>query len=196
MLRYCNSELIMVLNGKGGSIANLNGRVFENSTSFKDILNKVKNLSVEENGDIVLTDTGEIIGKLISQGKTFKYLKDMGLKPESKTSKRYNPDEALVVYKSKKVFIIEKKFQNVSGSVDSKVLSAPFFLKTYRRLFRGSGLKVEFHYLLSDWFNKPSYKDYLDFIKDSGCKYHFNKAPMDLFLPLKVNQKTKKVEYI
>ncbi|WP_342273958.1 hypothetical protein [Spiroplasma endosymbiont of Phycita roborella] len=45
--------------------------------------------------------------------------------------------------------------------------------------------KIEYWYLLSDWFKKPEYKDTLNYIIDSNCRYFFNYIPLkELGLPL------------
>ena len=60
------------------------------------------------------------------------------------------PDECIVDEKNNIVFIIEKKFQEVNGSVCEKIQTGPFKLYHYKRLF--PKLKVLYLYCLSDWF--------------------------------------------
>ena len=46
------------------------------------------------------------------------------------------------------------------------------------------GIKVEYFYLLSDWFKEYKYTDVLNYINSVGCYYYFNSIPLsDLGLP-------------
>ena len=57
--------------------------------------------------------------------------------------------------------------------------------KQYIKLFSWLNRKVEYIYILSDWFRKEEYKDVLDYIITMGCRYYFNYIPMyELGLPL------------
>jgi hypothetical protein len=39
-------------------------------------------------------------------------------------------------------------------------------------------VKVEYIYILSDWFKHPAYKDTLDYIISVGCHYYFEVLPL------------------
>lgn len=45
-------------------------------------------------------------------------------------------------------------------------------------------MKVEFYYLLNDWFDAPKYKDILAYIKDNGARYFF--VPNELIASLNI----------
>jgi hypothetical protein len=62
------------------------------------------------------------------------------------------------------LYIIEVKYQEVAGSVDEKLQTCDFKRKQYLKLVSEKGLKVEYVYVLSDWFKDPRYKDSLDSI--------------------------------
>jgi len=59
--------------------------------------------------------------------------------------------------RSTRLHIIEKKWQEVSGSVDEKLQTCGFKIRQYNRLVEGTGLEVKFTYLLNDWFTHPGY---------------------------------------
>jgi len=79
----------------------------------------------------------------------------------------------------KKLHIIEKKYQAGAGFVDEKLQTCHFKLRQYTRLLTPLGIQVQFHYLLSDWFRAPSYRDMLEYIEEVGCDYFFHGIPLD-----------------
>lgn len=96
------------------------------------------------------------------------------------------PDDALLVIVRETLFIIEVKYQQVSGSVDEKLQTCDFKRKQFQKLVMPLGLKVEYVYVLNDWFKKPEYKDVLDYISSVNCHYKFNEIPLSwLGLPTK-----------
>lgn len=76
------------------------------------------------------------------------------------------------------LFIIEVKYQQVAGSVDEKLQTCDFKRKQYLKLVAPLGLKVEYVYVLNDWFKQPQYKDVLDYIHSVNCHYKFNELPL------------------
>ena len=78
-------------------------------------------------------------------------------------------------------YVIECKFQKVAGSVDEKLQTCDFKKKQYKKLLAPLNMEVEYIYLLSDWFQKPEYKDVLDYIISVGCSYYFNYIPLSKF---------------
>ncbi len=100
--------------------------------------------------------------------------------------KKLLPDNALLVIKRDTLFIIEIEYQEVSGSVDEKLQTCDFKKKQYLKLVTPLGLRVEYVYVLNDWFKKPEYKDVLDYIQSVNCHYKFNELPLSwLGLPVK-----------
>jgi hypothetical protein len=70
------------------------------------------------------------------------------------------------------------KFQYVAGSVDEKLQTCDFKKKQYTKLLREAGIKVEYIYVLNDWFAKPDYRNVLEYVKEVGCHYFFNEIPL------------------
>lgn len=165
----------------GGSKTNLNGLKFEQETSLKEAILKLKGYSVN-NGDIYFE--GVHIG--IIAGKNALYTKLLipnGIQYENILSKKLLPDEAIYIKSTKRVYIIEKKFQNCAGSVDEKLQTCDFKRRQYEKLFNPIGIKSFYLYVLSDWFKQEQYKDVLQYIIDRDCHYFFNEIPLD-FLEL------------
>ncbi len=88
------------------------------------------------------------------------------------------PDDALLVINREKLFIIEIKYQQVAGSVDEKLQTCDFKRKQYLKLASSIGLKVEYVYVLNDWFKQDGYKDILDYIRSVNCHYTFNELSL------------------
>lgn len=72
-----------------------------------------------------------------------------------------------------KFFIIEFKYQQVNGSIYEKLQTCDFKMKQYQKLMSKVNIKVEYIYLLGDWFKNPKYKDALDYIISMHCQYYF-----------------------
>lgn len=95
------------------------------------------------------------------------------------TSNEIKPDEAIYVYKSNTVYIIDKKFQNGAVSVEENLETCDYKKKRYQKLFRDLGYHVEFMYVLNNWFSQPGYDDIKEYVLDVGCHYYFNRIPLD-----------------
>ena len=116
----------------------------------------------------------------------YKFLDEKGINWKKIISKKLLPDDALLVIIRDTLFIIEIKYQEVSGSVDEKLQTCDFKKKQYLKLVTPLGLRVEYVYVLNDWFKKPEYKDVLDYIQSVNCHYKFNELPLSwLGLPVK-----------
>lgn len=69
----------------------------------------------------------------------------------------------ILMKKKKNIFIIEKKFQQVNGSVCEKIQTADFKIWQYSRTF--PQYNIEYIYCLSNWFknNCKAELEYLEF---------------------------------
>lgn len=76
------------------------------------------------------------------------------------------------------MFFIKLKYQQVAGSVNEKLQTCDFKRKQYLKLVQPLDIKVEYVYVLNDWFKQPSYKDVLDYINSVNCHYKFNELPL------------------
>ncbi len=156
----------------GGAKTNSTGLKFERDTSLDDVLIKagydIKDCEVYDKNN-------NLIGLSIPQNNLYKnFLKKEKIDYKKYNSKKWKPDEAFLNFKNKTVYIIEKKYQQTSGSVDEKLPNCDFKKKEYQKLFTPLGIKVRFFYIFNDWFKHPQYKDVLKYIKDVDCNYYFN----------------------
>jgi len=118
------------------------------------------------------------VASAFKQHALYLYLESQKVDWKKILSKKLLPDDAIYVIKENTVFIIEIKYQEVSGSVDEKLQTCGFKLRQYKKLFAPLNYEVEYIYVLSDWFRNQKYKDTLDFIIDMNCKYYFNYLPL------------------
>ncbi len=159
----------------GGAQTNVNGLEFEQTTSLTEIFAEHKEFKLE--GDLIYK--GKVkVGQLCGKNKIYSsILAPRGINYKDYISKKLLPDEAILVGDT--VYIIEKKFQNGAGSVDEKLQTCDFKKKQYTKLFSAADLKVEYIYVLNDWFKKDEYRDVHEYILSVGCRFYFNEIPLN-----------------
>jgi hypothetical protein len=111
----------------------------------------------------------------LSKHKLYAYLEKQGIDYRDIISRKILPDECYLVDDSLRVY--EKKFQQTGGSADEKPQTCGFKIQQFRKIGAALGIKpedVSYTYVFNDWFQKPEYKDMLDYIKTvDGCDYFF-----------------------
>ncbi|MEY3996423.1 MAG: hypothetical protein RL344_766 [Pseudomonadota bacterium] len=166
----------MIEGGIGGANTGT-GLKFEDKVDFIALLKNIKGYSVKENlktgFDIFYQE--QLIARCFKEHSFYYFLEEQGIDWKLIVSKRLLPDDALLIGKT--LFIIEVKYQQGAGSVDEKLQTCDFKRKQYSKLVFALGLKVEYVYILNDWFEKPEYKDVLDYIHSVNCYYSFNELP-------------------
>ncbi len=165
--------------GGGNTLTGLN---FEKEKDILDLLSKTPGYSVDGH---TISYNGEEVARSYRKNTLYKFLASKGVNYSEILSKKLLPDEALYVIVNNTMFILELKFQKVAGSVDEKLQTCDFKKKQYQRLFAVLNYEVEYIYILSDWFNRPEYKDVLTYITSVGCQYYFEYLPLQkLGLPI------------
>ncbi|WP_310604788.1 PD-(D/E)XK nuclease superfamily protein, partial [Anaerosporobacter sp.] len=113
----------------GGARTNENGLLFEQTTSLSAVL-KEAGYYVKE---CEVFDAEELIGLSVPQNKIYKnFLEREGIDYRKYNSKKWHPDECFVNFRNRTAYIIEKKFQNGSGSVDEKLPGCHFKKMEYQ----------------------------------------------------------------
>jgi hypothetical protein len=159
----------------GGAKTNHNGLAFEGRTDLLEALKKHPDFVVE--GNQVFRD-GKIVAHYYEKHNLYKaFLKPNGVDYKTILSKKILPDGALLV--NDIMYIIEKKYQAGSGSVDEKLQTCDFKKKQYIKLFAPLNINVEYYYVLNDWFDKPEYDDVFHYIESVGCKYFIEELPFN-----------------
>jgi hypothetical protein len=173
--------------GTGGS-STQTGLIFEKKIDLASLLKNLKGYKITLEGQIFFEN--EFIGLLCPQNNFYKnFLKPRGINWDERISSRLLPDEALINEKTKTVYIIEKKFQKSTGSVDEKLQTCEFKKIQYNKLVKNLKYTVSLIYVLSEWFKQDRYKDSLEYILEKGCKYFFENLPIqELGLPPPSNQ--------
>ncbi len=171
----------------GGARTNKNGLKFEQETDLKDaLINAGYSVS---NKNIVHDQFGNCLALIAPKHKFYKHLLEPeGVYWENYISKKLLPDEALLNFTNDTVYIIEKKFQHDSGSVDEKLQTCDFKKKQYKKLLYDTNYNIEYIYVCNDWFKQDCYRDVHDYIQSVGCHIFFNEIPLSfLDLPLPNN---------
>lgn len=160
----------------GGANTNVNGLGFEQETSLEEALLDAGFICGTDN---IVYYKNKQIGKLIPKHSLYKdFLEPNGVNWKNYISKRMLPDDCLVNFNDRTVYVIEKKFQSSAGSVDEKLQTCDFKKKQYEKLLRSIDYSIKYIYLLCDWFKKDEYRDTLQYILDVGCEYYFNNIPL------------------
>jgi hypothetical protein len=147
--------------GAGGSNTNKNGISYEKITELDDKITLIKKNKYSE---IIKFNNTEKIFIKSKQSNLFKYMKDKINTNIKKAHGCKNPDECYIDEELKNIFIIEKKFQQCSGSVCEKIQTPDFKLWQYSRTF--PDYTIIYIYCLSEWFkNCIAELEYLDFKK-------------------------------
>lgn len=165
----------MIVGGKGGANT-LSGLNFEKRIDLKELFGKIKDYEIKGH-ELFYKD--KKIAFFFKKHEFYNvFLKKLKIDWEKKISKKLLPDETIFVINEKRLFIIEMKFQKVAGSVDEKLQTCDFKKKQYEKLLSGTDIKVEYCYILSNWFMNKSYKDTLNYIESVGCRYFFETLPL------------------
>jgi len=161
----------------GGSKTNANGLGFEQTTSLDEALLD-KGYKVSENE--VYDSENNLVGYSVPKHALYsKFLKPKGIRYYDYNSKQWLPDECFINPDTRTAYIIEKKFQNSSGSVDEKLPGCDFKKKEYEKLFNPLDYEVVYLYVFNDWFKQDIYRDTLEYIKSVGCFYYYNTIPLE-----------------
>ena len=174
--------------GLGGATT-LTGLKFERKVDFQKLLGDIPGYNIKKipgkaGKGVFFQDN--LVARCFRKHDFYQFLTESGIEWKSILSKKLLPDDALLVIVRETLYIIEVKYQQFAGSVDEKLQTCDFKRKQYVKLVSPIGLKVEYVYVLSDWFKKPEYKDVLDYIHSVNCHYRFNELPLAwLGLPVK-----------
>lgn len=170
----------MKAGGFGGGTT-LTGLQFEREVDFQDLLGAKKGYELKplagKAGKGVYFK-GKLVARCFRKHDFYSFLEEEGVDWRKRLSKKLLPDDALLVIVRETLFIIEVKYQQVEGSVDEKLQTCDFKRKQYLKLVSDLGLKVEYVYVLNDWFKDPRYKDVLDYIHSVNCHYKFGSLPL------------------
>jgi hypothetical protein len=167
----------MIKNGVGGGNTKT-GLIFEGKTDLATFLSLQSGYSIV---DTKVFYKGDHVADVYKKYAFYNFLKCNGINWKNHISTQLIPDDSIYVIINNKMFIIECKFQQVTGSVDEKLQTCDFKKKQYQKLLSNLNIDVEYVYLLGDWFRSPKYKDVLDYIISVGCHFYFEYIPLVKF---------------
>ncbi|MFL3012025.1 MAG: hypothetical protein ACJZ1Z_03535 [Acidimicrobiales bacterium] len=160
----------------GGSRTNLNGLSFEERKDLLESINQHPHFEVKGNK---VFQNNKVVGEYFEKYNFYtSFLEKKGVNWKEINSKQYLPDSIFYNHENRTVYVIEKKYQAGTGSVDEKLQTCDFKKKMYKNLITPLGLKTEYYYLLNDWFNKPVYEDVFSYIEEVDCKYFIDFMPL------------------
>ena len=173
----------MIKDGKGGANTQT-GLLFEEKTDLKKLFEQINGYSLRQTNDnsgYEVYFQNQLVAHCFKKNEFYRFLNRYNIDWTKHLSRKLLPDNGLFVIVRDTLFIIEIKFQNGIGSVDEKLQTCDFKRKQYTKLIHSLGWRVEYVYVLNDWFNKPKYKDTLDYIHSVNCHYMFNTIPLKWF---------------
>lgn len=161
-----------------GGAKTVTGLKFENKVNLLTKIAEVPGYEVKGN---VIYFRGKVLAYSYPKYALYnEFLAEHGIDYTEYVSKKYLPDEAIYFPEQNTMYIVEMKFQDVGGSVDEKLQTCDFKKKIYQKLFAKLKLNVEYTFILSDYFNKPSFDDAFRYIKEVGCDYYFGELPLSV----------------
>ena len=170
----------MIRGGIGGGNTKT-GLIYEAKVDLATFLNGQKGYVVK---DMDILYNNQLVGNIFKKYELYKFLKKKGIDWRKHLSKQLLSDKCIYVIINNTMNIIEVKHQEVGGSVDEKLQTCDFKKKQYIKLFSELNYKVEYMYILSDWFRQDCYKDVRDYIISVGCSYYYNYIPLHELLPI------------
>jgi len=165
------------------------GLNFEKTTDLATVLCELPGYDVERvagKGYQNVFFEGKLVARLLRRHDFYRFLDEGGVDWRNKVNGKLLPDQALLVIARETLFVVEIRCQQRPGWVFRKLQTCDFKRKQYVKLVAPLELRVEYVYVLNDWFKKPEYKDVLDYIQSVNCHYKFNELPLAwLGLPVK-----------
>ncbi len=114
----------MIKGGKDGATTNKYGLAFERRIDLRVAFKKIKGYSVKNDS---LFFNGSLVGKFYKKyGLYAGLLQEKGIDWKNILSKKLLPDETILILNNNTLFVVEMKFQRVSGSVDEKLQTCDF----------------------------------------------------------------------
>lgn len=172
--------------GGGNTLTGLN---FEKKVDFQELIKLIHGYELKKvphKAGLGVFFKNNLVARCFRKYDFYRFLEEEHVEWKRIIAKKLLPDDALLVIVRETMFIIEVKYQQVAGSVDEKLQTCDFKRKQYLKLVTTLGIKVEYVYVLSNWFKKSQYKDVLDYIHSVNCHYKFNELPLSwLGLPTK-----------
>ena len=154
---------------------------FKEEGNLPSLFEKVSGYSVrqllEEPSTGIFFD-GRLVARAFLRSRFSEYLIGCGLERRSIDSAVRHSRRGQFLLVRDLLFVIDQRCRQRAESTYEKLQTCDFKRKQYLKLVSPLGLKVEYVYVLSDWFKNPCYRDVLDYIHSVNCHYKFNELPL------------------
>jgi hypothetical protein len=154
---------------------------FDRKADFQKIIDSVPGYSIRKMPSKAGTGVffeGELVARCFRKDDFYEFLNEAKIVWQPELSKKFLHHNILINIVRETLFIIEDRCQQTAGWVYKKLQTCDFKRKQYLNLVSPLGLKVEYVYVLNDWFKKPEYKDILNYVHSVNCHYKFNELPL------------------
>ena len=144
------SNIVNQGTGAGGANTNANGLSYEVLTNIDDTYNVLDDSIYKK---IHFNGSPEYETYInVSKSKLHRYMNSIGEENQqiNKLHGARQPDDAYINNVNNEIYIIEKKFQQNSGSVCEKLQTAPAKIWNYQQQY--PNYTIKYAYVLSDWF--------------------------------------------
>jgi hypothetical protein len=129
---------------------------------------------------------GKLVARFFWADDFYSFLKESKVNWRKLISMKMVQDFVLLIVSDNVLFVGDTSVRRPRD--EEELMLCDFKRKQYQKLVTPLGLKVEYVFVLSDWFKKPEYKDVLDYINSVNCHYKFNELPLAwLGLPTRNN---------
>lgn len=158
--------------GAGGPDTNKNGLSYE---SFTDLDNRITIQQENKYSSLIRFNDNSKLFIKTKQSNLFKCMKEYMDETVLSAHGCKNPDECYIDQDPEEptIFIIEKKFQQCSGSVCEKIQTPDFKLWQYKRTF--PSYRIVYIYCLSDWF-KHNCKAEIEYLMYKNIPYFWGNS--------------------
>jgi hypothetical protein len=159
---------------KGNST--LTGSSWEEVTKISSTV--LKDIKIDSLGQVLYINMVDTNIYYRPKNHFYTYIKEKhNIDPNTILSSKLLIDDILINENSKKIYFLEKKFQNCHGSVDEKLQTIHFKQRQLRKLIQSIGYELEYIYVVNDWFKKDKYKDVIEYIQEVGGQLYFEHIP-------------------
>lgn len=143
---------------------------FESQVDAKKILQSLKHYEIRNDYEIFYLN--QKVWEIFKHHSLYKlFLEPKWINYKEYLSAKLLPDWAIFVIIKNTLFILEVKKQGWWGSTDEKLQTSDFKRKQYQKLVYNLNIKIEFCFILDEFFKQQKYNDVLNYITAIGDKY-------------------------
>lgn len=167
----------------GGVATNRNGLAYEKRTMFESIITRLDKVKLrDQKGKLIRKNMGthvEIGGlKMVyaSKSELDNFMCNMRFSSHI-FKKKLQPDMSFIDITCKRLYVLEKKYQACSGTVDEKIQTFLFKKWLYTRLY--PSFTIHYAYVLNDWFRHDRYAAERQFMLEHGIDIFWGDHPSE-----------------